>query len=100
MDIIVHQLRSSTLVEKTNKTSDKNVVQAWIANVKTAATFPVVELNILQKRFGHLLTVTQLKGGGMAIYPSHPGEECDKFTAFMRDHTPFQSQKLDLRRST
>jgi len=100
MDITVHKLRSSTLAKKSKKTTDENVVNAWIANVETAKAFPASDLEALQKRFDGQLTVARLKDGGLAIYSSHDRGRWDEFTSFMRDHTPFQAQALDLRRST
>lgn len=82
----------------TNEPTMTNEIDAWIADEKTASGIPNTDLDVIQRRFKHRLTITRMRNGGIAIYPEFPGSTCAAFEDFMARHTPFQKQRLDKRK--
>jgi hypothetical protein len=85
-------------MKKVTKKSENHTVDAWVVNNAVAARIPNSDLDKIQRRFKGGLEIAKTRTGGIAVYAGTPGSTSADFEQFMEVYTPFEKQRLDIRR--
>jgi len=78
-------------------TKIQDTVRAWVANPTQAKNLEAKDLTALQRQFAGKLTIINQNDGGIAIYPSVPGDR-QEFDAFMAANNAFTEKPVEVTR--